>query len=679
MTDLEYLKSYLKDYAEANLARDKHKGLICPSCGSGTGKSGTSAFKIDPKTQSRQFKCFNCGISGDIFDILEHTEGIMDKTEQFKRINELYGGGDRGGSPRKAESARTRGNAREDFKDPIEANQEGQEREQRATFIKQSREALKNNPKALRYLEGRGITEETAARFNLGYSINGKYRDSLIIPYSEYYFTARPLYENPKSKYIKAGGHSPLFNIKALENPEAQPVFIVEGEIDTIILEQAGARALALGGKENTGKLLDWIKEKPLEVPLILWGDKDDPGRDMEGKLAKQLEELGAAFLIVAEDDKRQKDPGEELLADPGRLDEIIGRYITEANLLSIGAEEAERAEIEKESAANYLEEMFKGIAERQHIKPIITGFDNLDATLGGGLYTGLYFVGALSGLGKTTYTLQLADQLAESGQDILYFSLEMSREELIAKSLSRLTRSLSDKDKGLYKTELGITAGYRYNHYTEAEKSHILEVRDHYKDRIAGSLYIMEGVGAFGVPHVWARAEKHIRLTGRRPIVIIDYLQLLQNTTGRNNSTDKQIADHNVLELKQLARDLNLVVWVISSFNRENYHRKLNTGAFKESGAIEYTADVVIGLAYLEAEIAAVNAEGKLKDISISKLQKGKGKDIDNKRDIVLKVLKNRKGPSGGMIQYDYYPATNTIVERYPIDETGNRISEWE
>lgn len=47
---------------------------------------------------------------------------------------------------------------------------------------------------------------------------------------------------------------------------------------------------------------------------------------------------------------------------------------------------------------------------------------------LDGGLYTGLYFIGAVSSLGKTTFTLQIADNLAKQGRDVLCFFLEQVR-----------------------------------------------------------------------------------------------------------------------------------------------------------------------------------------------------------------------------------------------------------
>ena len=67
----------------------------------------------------------------------------------------------------------------------------------------------------------------------------------------------------------------------------------------------------------------------------------------------------------------------------------------------------------------------------------IKSGYQNLDAVTN--LYPGLYVVGAISSLGKTTFVHQMADQVAESGNPVLFFSLEQSTLELASKSLSRI------------------------------------------------------------------------------------------------------------------------------------------------------------------------------------------------------------------------------------------------
>ena len=67
------------------------------------------------------------------------------------------------------------------------------------------------------------------------------------------------------------------------------------------------------------------------------------------------------------------------------------------------------------------------------------TGFENLDAKQGR-LAPGLYVLGAVPSLGKTSFCLQMADNIAQAGNFVMYFALEQNRLELTTKSLSRLT-----------------------------------------------------------------------------------------------------------------------------------------------------------------------------------------------------------------------------------------------
>ena len=68
--------------------------------------------------------------------------------------------------------------------------------------------------------------------------------------------------------------------------------------------------------------------------------------------------------------------------------------------------------------------------------------------------------------MGKTTFILQIADQIAQQKQDVLIFSLEMARTELMAKSISRLTIELCEDSKNA-KTTRGITTGSKYAKYS--------------------------------------------------------------------------------------------------------------------------------------------------------------------------------------------------------------------
>lgn len=319
-------------------------------------------------------------------------------------------------------------------------------------------------------------------------------------------------------------------------------------------------------------------------------------------------------------------------------------------------------------SAKNYVQSFLDGVTASIDTPAISTGFDKLDNVLEGGLYEGLYFIGAISSLGKTTYVLQMADQIAQQGQDVLVFSLEMARSELMAKSISRLTYlNVLEKDlpPKYAKTTRGITAGKRYADYVADEKKLIQNSVIEYSE-YADNLYIHEGVGTIGADEIRKTVEHHIQYTGNIPVVIIDYLQILAPEDPR--ATDKQNTDSAVLKLKRLSRDYKIAVIGISSFNRENYTNAVSMASFKESGAIEYSSDVLLGLQFSkQREVDEHNKTKKSNDPRL--IVDVDAEKAKNPREIELKVLKNRNGATGGSIDYDYYPLFNHFVEK----ETSN------
>lgn len=323
-------------------------------------------------------------------------------------------------------------------------------------------------------------------------------------------------------------------------------------------------------------------------------------------------------------------------------------------------------------SAKNYVQSFMDGITASVDTPAIPTGFKDLDKALEGGLYEGLYFIGAISSLGKTTFALQIADQVAQQGQDVLIFSLEMARTELMAKSISRLTLlETLEKNlpKGLAKTTRGITAGKRYAKYNADEKRLINNSILEYS-KYADNLYIHEGIGTIGADEVAKTVEHHIKYTGNTPVVIIDYLQILAPEDMR--ATDKQNTDKAVLKLKRLSRDHKVAVIGISSFNRDNYNNAVTMASFKESGAIEYSSDVLIGLQFSKQrevdeynKTKKANEPRKLVDVDAEKSK--------SPRLLELKILKNRNGATGGGIDYEYYPMFNHFVEKGHVNNNDN------
>ena len=146
-------------------------------------------------------------------------------------------------------------------------------------------------------------------------------------------------------------------------------------------------------------------------------------------------------------------------------------------------------------------------------------------------------------------------------------------------------------------------------------------------------------------------------------PVVIIDYLQILAPYSAK--MTDKQNVDKNITELKRLSRDFNIPVLGVSSFNRESYSAPVSMASFKESGAIEYSSDVLIGLQYngwdyQEGE-ADLTRHKRLRELR--KKMEQSARNLSS-QDMQLKILKNRNGVKGDLL-FDFFPAFNFFRQK--------------
>lgn len=641
MAELNELKRYLQDEAERTLTRSKGGLYNCPLCGSGTGANKTGAFSI----QGERWRCFACEQGGDIYDLYELRDGLT-KSDAARAVKARYG---QANPPARAV-------ANPPAKPP--ANYAGEIARAAGLLAGSEGET---------YLKGRGLTLETMRRFSLGYSADEynkplkKRLASIVIPYPDAnYYVTRPINEKAYDK--PKGSSEPLFNQGALYGG-AEAVFIVEAQLCAISIEQEGGAAIALGGAGIT-RLANQLKEKPTQAALVLALDNDETGQEKTATAAEKLTAAGV-YHLQANIAGRYKDPNERLQHDAPGLRAAIKEAI-EAALSARNADERAKAdEYQAETAAAFIQAFTDGIAASIDTPAIPTGFKGLDDLLEGGLYEGLYIIGAISSLGKTTFALQVIDQIAASGHDVIVFSLEMARYELMAKSISRLTfeaHQAQGLPLGAAKTTRGITTGKRYANYNDTEMRLIERATKDYAE-ISRRIWIKEGIGELGVQQVREAVQRHITLTGRKPVVLIDYLQILAPYNERY--TDKQNTDKAVLELKRISRDNKIPIIGISSFNRDNYTAPVNMAAFKESGAIEYSSDVLMGLQYTGMDYQEGEAD-KAREKRIRELIKdneaaakaGKGVAID------LKVLKNRNGGRGTSKPLTFYPMFNCFAE---------------
>ena len=675
---VETIKQYLPDYAGAHLKRSKEKNkFVCVFCGSGNGANSTGAFTV----YRTNYYCFSCHQHGDIFDLAEKVENISKHSvvqyladKYHVRIDFLTERRKNLLSDQSFSSLsviRNGGTATKECSVVSDVENCGEENFD--SFFSETNKYLCETS------YHRGISIETLNHFNIGFVAEWKHPKNphspasprLIIPTSSGSYLARDTRnedEIPESQksYVKSKvGRVHIFNEKTLETGDI--VYVVEGELDALsIIDAAGYdSAVGLGSVSNVDFFLSVLDKTEHRPKLIIALDNDSAGEKARNELTAGFDERGIEYCVY-DPCCGFKDPNEALInsSEAFRMAVIYGiEHVDDFIAKRINDDETVRKTEydDKFSAKVFLRDFVDGISESVNTEVIPTGFEALDSMLDGGLYEGLYCIGAISSLGKTTFALQMADQIAAQGHEVLVFSLEMSRNELIAKSISRNTFRRVKQSGGIMqhaKTTRGIISCKKYNSYCQAEKELIRASINDY-EKIAGNIFIREGIGDVTAETFTKQVSEHIESGHKPPVVIVDYLQIL--SPKNEKWTDKQNTDSAILTFKRLSRDYKIPVIVISSFNRENYSVKVSMQAFKESGAIEYSTDVLIGL--------------QLKGVG------NKNFDIDqakskNPREVEAVILKNRNGRTGGKIGFDFYAMFNCFVESDAAPEPSDDVA---
>ena len=253
----------------------------------------------------------------------------------------------------------------------------------------------------------------------------------------------------------------------------------------------------------------------------------------------------------------------------------------------------------------------------------ISTGFPRLDDILGGGFIRGgLYILGARPAVGKSTFSLNLADGIAGN---LLFVSLEMSPEQILAKRVSRLTGYTASK---LLSGQLPDKAWEAVAMATTSIDKSGVYINSRY------DLTVQE-------IHLLAQSVPELRC------IILDYLGLIQPAT-RSGSTYEQVSAIS-RELKRMAVSLNVPVVCLCQLSRkieERKDKKPMLSDLRDSGAIEQDADGVLFL-YREDYYTGSPADGFPSTVELT-------------------VAKNRHGKTGED-QFNFWLSSSTFREVIP------------
>ena len=209
--------------------------------------------------------------------------------------------------------------------------------------------------------------------------------------------------------------------------------------------------------------------------------------------------------------------------------------------------------------------------------KGLPSGFKELDNVTTGLNPSDLIILAARPGMGKTSFALNIATNVAKkSGKDVAIFSLEMSKEQLALRLLSSEARVVSN---ALRTGELSSDDWERIAVNAEALSK--------------APLYI-DDTGGISVAEVKAKCRR-LRNLG---LIVIDYLQLM-SSSRRSDNRVLEVSEM-TRSLKIMARELNVPIITLSQLSRgpeARTDKRPMMSDLRESGSIEQDADLVLFL----------------------------------------------------------------------------------
>jgi replicative DNA helicase len=252
----------------------------------------------------------------------------------------------------------------------------------------------------------------------------------------------------------------------------------------------------------------------------------------------------------------------------------------------------------------------FDAIQQLQEHKGLVTGvptgFVDLDERTSGLQPSDLIIVAARPAMGKTSFTLNIAQHVGtRTEKTVGFFSLEMSKEQLFMRLLTSEARIdahrlrggfLSDKDYGRLSTALGTLAEARV---------------------------FIDDTPSIGVLEMRAKARR-LKAEHGLDLLVVDYIQLMQ---GRGRFENRQLELASISRaMKGLAKELRIPIVALSQLSRAPEGRKdrrPQLSDLRESGALEQDADVVLFI-YREDQYEPTEENEGVAEIIIGKQRNG-------------------------------------------------------
>ena len=259
-------------------------------------------------------KCFSCGASYDIYDLIGLDYDLHSFKEQLEKVQELY----LGYVPVKKEVKKEIDNKIYDYTNYYN-------------------KCFKNRYKTT-YLEQRGITRELIDKYKIGYD---EERQLVVFPINKHCYFARSVVNNDK---IKSRGSSDIWNKKYIKENN-QLVYVTEGIIDALSLEviDPNVKVMSINGVGNINSLIYALKENNFNGTIGSVFDKDGAGKKATDELKKELAKINVnsfstSMVATFDDISKVKDINMALINNKDLLKRNY-EYINSALLQRINKE----------------------------------------------------------------------------------------------------------------------------------------------------------------------------------------------------------------------------------------------------------------------------------------------------------------------------------------------------
>ena len=324
-----------------------------------------------------------------------------------------------------------------------------------------------------------------------------------------------------------------------------------------------------MGRLDDVGGVL-YINELPMNVISPKSVDRHADIVAGKAKLRRLIDAAG----IIAEEAYSEQDAVEDITDNAEKSILEVTRDERKSDFTPIG-----------EAVQNELEEISRKFRNKETITGIATGFPSLDALTSGFQKGDFIIVAARPSMGKTAFVLNMAKNMSISSahKHVAFFSLEMSREQLVQRLLC--STALIDSAK--------LRTG-RIS--TQKEWDQLANAASVLMD---APLYIDDTPGV-SVSEIRSKCRR-LKAEQGLDIIMIDYLQLMQAKSAARSGDNRQQEISDISRsLKALARELHAPVIALSQLSRacetRTDHRPMLSD-LRESGAIEQDADVVMFL----------------------------------------------------------------------------------